>query len=421
MCEPGALNGLEFRVQIKTSKSFLKRNDHIVVPRLNIESVRYWFANPTPLLLVAIDEGSKAAYFGWHDDIVDNPAQTLSSNRATLTVRLRLADTLSHQGWESIRNRLRDHYAAIARALHQSEVAGFLVPVLHDLATSIKYLVYAHSARFWDENKSKEEREQAEKLLMVLEVRTHQDVVVTLNKLVEKLADFPVIHDTLADFLARYKADVSTFVRGFADLPTELDPDWKVLVTPETMKIARPVIIDALLDTMRLLSQPAKADENASDATDGDRTGHTTIGVPAVGSAYNRRRRAAGLPYTVGTVVLAVRDLGYPEGATTREIIGTDEDTDEHGDPASFSCGQGAQLGLDLCPADLGPHLRLQYRDQPLGERLHIAMKPIPSSEGEPRIFVLEHNADGMSLDAARARPDDKWQATDIFVFCMGS
>lgn len=27
VCEPGALNGIEFRVQIKTSKSFVKRQD----------------------------------------------------------------------------------------------------------------------------------------------------------------------------------------------------------------------------------------------------------------------------------------------------------------------------------------------------------------------------------------------------------
>ncbi len=419
VCEPGILNGLEFRIQIKTSKSFVKHKDHVVVPNLNIETVRYWFANPTPLLLVAFDEESEVAYFGWHDDIIDTPGQTLKSHRATLTVHLKLADTLSQEGWELIRKRLQEHYAAILRAFYQSEVAGFLVPILHDLATHVKYLVFAHCAQIWDDNKSKEEREKGEKLLWILEVRTHQEVIVTLNKLIDKLREFPIPKARMVDFLARYKADVSTFIIGFGDIPMELDPDYEIVVAPERMRIVRPVIIDALLDTMRLLSQPAKADDSPEHmAPDSIRMGDETLEA-VIGSANNDRRKVGGLPYRVTIVRLAVRDLGYPEGATTKEIIGMEYDTDEHGHPAPFSEGRGVQLGLELCSAEVAPYHRLEYKDQPLGERLYVAMKPINTSDGEPRIFVLEHSADGLSLDAVRARPDDKWEATDIFIFCM--
>jgi len=43
---------------------------------------------------------------------------------------------------------------------------------------------------------------------------------------------------------------------------------------------------------------------------------------------------------------------------------------------------------LELCPAEVGPQLRLQYQDQPIGERLLIGMKP---SQGTDRIFVVAH------------------------------
>lgn len=119
------------------------------------------------------------------------------------------------------------------------------------------------------------------------------------------------------------------------------------------------------------------------------------------------------------TVVLRLTDLGFPEGAITREIIGSDRDRDLFGNSAPFTGGRSNQLGLKLCPPDLGPQLRLQYDDQPLNERLYIAMKPITASDGEPRIFMLVHGADGLSLDAARARPDDQWAADDKFVFCL--
>ncbi|MFZ2959434.1 MAG: hypothetical protein WA705_21310 [Candidatus Ozemobacteraceae bacterium] len=118
------------------------------------------------------------------------------------------------------------------------------------------------------------------------------------------------------------------------------------------------------------------------------------------------------------TVRLRVADLGFATGALTREIMGSVEDRDLFGHPAPFTGGRCTQLGLDLCPPKLGPELRLQYSEQPVGERIYIAMKPITASDGEPRIFVVEHNSHGMSLDAVRARPGHEWPPDAIFVFC---
>jgi hypothetical protein len=121
----------------------------------------------------------------------------------------------------------------------------------------------------------------------------------------------------------------------------------------------------------------------------------------------------------VKTVRLRVTDLGFADGALTSEIIGSQDDRDLFGYLAPFTGGRGAELGLELCPSDLGPHLRLQYTDQPMGETMYVAMKPITTLDGEPRIFVVAHNTGGLSLDAVRARHDDRWAPDDIFVFCL--
>jgi len=126
-----------------------------------------------------------------------------------------------------------------------------------------------------------------------------------------------------------------------------------------------------------------------------------------------------GLSMEVNLVIFSVADLGFLEAATTGEIIGTDSDTDQHGIPAPFTKGKGKHFGLELCPPEVAPEYRLKYKNQPLGERLYVAMRPITSSDGEPRIFVLGRNADGLFLDAIRARPDDKWHPNNKFIFCV--
>jgi len=118
-------------------------------------------------------------------------------------------------------------------------------------------------------------------------------------------------------------------------------------------------------------------------------------------------------------VRVRVTDLGFPEGALTREIIGSEHDRDLFGNPAPFTGGRGAELGLKLCPPEAGPYLRLEYTDQPSGERLYVAMKPITAADGEPRVFVVACDSAGSSLDAARARSSDKWAPDDVFVFCL--
>ena len=60
-------------------------------------------------------------------------------------------------------------------------------------------------------------------------------------------------------------------------------------------------------------------------------------------------------------------------------------------------------MGLELCPAEVGPGLRLAYENQPLGERLIIATKPFTNSGNDLDLFVMEVSGGGGCGSAATA------------------
>lgn len=107
-------------------------------------------------------------------------------------------------------------------------------------------------------------------------------------------------------------------------------------------------------------------------------------------------------PQKVYLVIAQARELAHSETLTYRQIFA------------------GAQeLGLKACPAEIGPHLRLAYKDQPKDEVLFIGMKPIADRGGIPYVFRLEHNEDGLWLDSSWADPDGRWYPQGRFVFCL--
>ncbi len=77
------------------------------------------------------------------------------------------------------------------------------------------------------------------------------------------------------------------------------------------------------------------------------------------------------------------------------------------------------KMGLDLCPPQVGPQLRFDYKDQPEGEWLTVAMKPIADSDGGPSVFDVGRFGDDLRLDDRWTRPDNEWDPGNRFVFSV--
>jgi hypothetical protein len=100
-------------------------------------------------------------------------------------------------------------------------------------------------------------------------------------------------------------------------------------------------------------------------------------------------------------VVVTVGELGFKDGARRDKIY-----------------ARAIELGLQICPAEVGPALRLLYKkDQPSSEWLRIAMEPIVDSGDSPRVFSVDDDYDDRWLLSAFGNASSFWHADDRWVF----
>jgi hypothetical protein len=106
-----------------------------------------------------------------------------------------------------------------------------------------------------------------------------------------------------------------------------------------------------------------------------------------------------GLETEVDLVVISVAELGF-------------KDHGKYGDV----CARALEDGLELCRAEIGPALRLSYKDQPQREELFVAMEAIIDSDGDLGIFRVPHGR-RLALSGANGKPDSYRLANERLVF----
>lgn len=87
-------------------------------------------------------------------------------------------------------------------------------------------------------------------------------------------------------------------------------------------------------------------------------------------------------------------EMGLPDGGTFDEIL-----------------RRAAEVGLEPCPLEVAPHLRLDYLDQPVGPYLTVASRRLRPDPSTPNGFYLRRREDGLWLRGYRASPDHVYAA----------
>jgi hypothetical protein len=99
-------------------------------------------------------------------------------------------------------------------------------------------------------------------------------------------------------------------------------------------------------------------------------------------------------------VVATARELGFEERVSLAEVY-----------------ARALKLGYELCPPEVAVSLRLQYRDQPIGEFLTIAMEPIATYVGEPVGLSVGNGGAGLVIVGQTMARDTLTDRDTRFVF----
>jgi len=102
----------------------------------------------------------------------------------------------------------------------------------------------------------------------------------------------------------------------------------------------------------------------------------------------------------VDLVKATVGELGFKSGARRDQIY-----------------DRARELGFKLCSPEVGPQLRLQYKDQLDDEQILIGMEPIPHSDDYSHVFIVERPDSELRLDVHCVNPGAVWISDARWVF----
>lgn len=162
-------------------------------------------------------------------------------------------------------------------------------------------------------------------------------------------------------------------------------------------------------------------------------TSWKTINIGTYKSTYDLREMLIKSHFKIDQLVESVITTPlFTITDTEREIqlvnISSEELGYKGGCKYEYLYKKAEKLGLKICPAEVGPQLRLQYTNQPKGEYLYIAMIPIEDrrehwgsiTNNGSRIFEIKHDKHGLGLGYSEI----DWESfvtssQQRFIFCL--
>jgi hypothetical protein len=248
------LHNLEFSVQIKTSANPRVRDGFVLLSGVSRSSIRYWFASPLPTLVVAVDISNRAGWYAWHLDLFDSPDELFGAKGETMTIRISQANKLDDAGWSSIRADLFQHFRALQRALSTDAVAPHLIRTVYNVARIVGNLIRLGSIA-----PPEPPLTQNEGISLLIEQMEVRDLIDAVRSLLHRIVDGSDAHKQIEFWLISFEEVAGRAHPSLRALPPrghDIPADLELAFAPKLLLEARPRLVLAAVDLIRLLTSP---------------------------------------------------------------------------------------------------------------------------------------------------------------------
>ncbi len=250
ICEDGSLNGLEFRVQVKTSSRWTVKDDEVLIRNVKRDTALYWITGFTPTLLVLHEISTGRGIFAWANQVLGGHKRFATRKDKTVSLHVPLRQELRRDSWPQIGQELRALNGMLARRLVSSGKAVPLLRAVHALAEAIHGFDFAANATKDGQPIAGDDA----KLLWQLEVSCHRDVVRALHALTTDLDGSGAGVDGLSEFTAEYSNKCSGFITRFDEIVADPDKLRNLQVNVAEMAMKRAGFTRSLVDAIRQLT-----------------------------------------------------------------------------------------------------------------------------------------------------------------------
>lgn len=248
------LHNLEFSVQIKTTTCPRFCDGHLVLPGVSKASVFYWFASPVPTLVVGVDINKHIGWYTWHFDLFDHPKTLLKTKAETISIRIPKENQLDTDGWKRLRRNLFEYFKSLQRALSTASVAPQLLRTVYQVSRIVGNLI-----RLGSSAPPIPPLTESEGISILIEQMEVRDFIQEVRTLLDKIGIHSEAHKPIAFWLASFKELAETAHPSLKVLPPpghDIPCDLQLAFSPKRLVEARPKLILAGVDLIRLLTSP---------------------------------------------------------------------------------------------------------------------------------------------------------------------
>lgn len=251
ICEKGELNGTEFRVQIKSSSKFTRRDNQCVMSGIKKSSFLYWITGFTPTLIVLYEDKTNKGYFYWINELACRQQELLYSTSKTITLHIPMCLEINNDGWQRIRKDLKYHRNLVSDIFRKAGDFKILMPILNEIHHSLRGLISTQTAIPKDGKWTQEQ----ENLIHLLEVVSHRDFVVAMEKFYKFLEPESEGENYIKRVVGGYKEICKSFVQNFYDILIDLNENTALWLNPALMRMERHKLMGLMVSILCTITQ----------------------------------------------------------------------------------------------------------------------------------------------------------------------